>query len=108
MIKHIVWWTLSEDKEDASPQENAAKMCTMLKNLEGKIEGLQSIEASSSFLSSSTVLNPSSKVSSYVILQSVHDNAEALEHYQKHPEHVKVGEFIKKVVSGRSAIDYKI
>ncbi|MGL5244279.1 MAG: Dabb family protein [Sarcina sp.] len=33
---------------------------------------------------------------------------EDLNSYQKHPEHVKVGEFISKVRDGRVVVDYEI
>jgi hypothetical protein len=44
----------------------------------------------------------------HVILCSEHDDVDALNHYQDHPEHQACVAFVKKVASGRKAIDYVI
>lgn len=99
MIKHIVWWTLKEEAEGAKACENAVKMMEMLKNLEGRIPALLSIEVSTTFLHSSSE-------DVQVILQTSHNTPEDLQAYAVHPEHIACVEFIKNVVSSRKAIDY--
>jgi len=101
MIKHIVWWTLKEEAAGATAAENAEKMITMLRALDGKIETLKSIEISTEFLEST-----SEEIQ--VILQSTHEDAEGLKAYAVHPEHMKCVEFIKQIVATRKAIDYVV
>ena len=101
MIKHIVWWTLKEEAAGATATENAEKMVTMLRALDGVIPAAKSIEVSTDFLETTT-----EKIQ--VVLQSVHDDADALKAYAVHPEHLKCAEFIKQVAASRCAIDYVI
>ncbi len=101
MIKHIVCWTLKEFAENNSALENAKIMKKEGEALMGKIEGLLSIELSYNLLDSTTL-------DAQLVLQTVHSSKEALAEYQKYPDHVALGEFAKKVVSSRVAIDYEI
>ncbi len=101
MIKHIVWWTLKDEAEGHSALENAATIKAMAEALMGQVENMHSIEVSYDFKQGTTV-------EASVILQSVHTDEAALKTYAEHPEHVKLGQFIKNVVTGRSAIDYEI
>ncbi|QJB55040.1 Dabb family protein [Pseudodesulfovibrio sp. zrk46] len=100
MVRHIVWWTLKEEVDGVSAQENAEKMKEMLEALMGRIEGLQHIEVGYKILTDDPKVD--------VILCSEHDDAEALAHYATHPEHLACVEFVKTVVSSRQAIDYEI
>jgi hypothetical protein len=43
-----------------------------------------------------------------VALYSEFDNEKDLEIYQKHPEHLKVAEFIAKVRERRAVVDYHV
>lgn len=101
MIKHIVWWTLKEEAENATAAENAAKMIAMGDGLRGEIPALLSIEMTTNILSTSTV-------EAEVVLQTTHNTAEDLKAYAEDPKHVLLGEFAKKVVKTRAAIDYEI
>ncbi len=101
MIKHIVWWTLQEEAENASASENALKIKEMAEALVNVIDEAISIEVSVKPQSTTTV-------EAQVILQSVHNSMEGLKAYSDHPEHQKLGAFIKKVATSRNAIDYEI
>ncbi len=101
MIKHIVWWTLKDEASGNLAKENAIIIKKMLEDLQGKIDGLLTIEVSFSIKESTTV--PIS-----VVLQSVHGSEEDLKAYGCHPLHLEVGKFIKEVVLTRNAIDYEI
>ncbi len=101
MIKHIVWWTLKDEAEGRSANENAVLLKEKLENLQGKIDGLVSIEVSYNFKAGTTV--PAN-----LVLQSVHISEEALQIYASHPLHVDVASFLKKLVLERQAIDYEI
>ncbi len=101
MIKHIVWWTLHESAENASASENGLKIKEWAESLVEKIDAAISIEVSVKPQSTTTV-------AAQVILQSAHKSMEDLQAYSDHPEHQKLGAFIKKVASSRNAIDYEI
>lgn len=42
------------------------------------------------------------------VLVSEFENTQKLEEYKKHPEHVKVSEFVSKVRVGRAVVDYQV
>lgn len=100
MVRHIVMWTLKDEAEGQTAKENGAKMKEILEALKGRIEGLRHIEVSADIVAATPEC--------HVILCSEHDDVDALNHYQDHPEHQACVAFVKKVVSGRKAIDYVI
>lgn len=98
MLKHIVMWKLKEFAEGKSKMENAKEIKAGLEKLKGKINEIEIIEVG---------ININESVQSYdVVLYSEFKDEDALEKYQKHPEHVKVGEFISKVREDRVVADY--
>ncbi|WP_272700582.1 Dabb family protein [Desulfovibrio sp. Fe33] len=100
MVRHIVMWTLKDEAEGHSAAENGAKMKEILEALRGRIEGLRHIEVSVDIVAADPEC--------HVILCSEHDDVDALNHYQGHPEHQACVAFVKKVASGRKAVDYVI
>ncbi len=100
MVKHIVMWTLKDEAEGATAAENGAKMKEMLEALAGRIDGLKHIEVSVEVVAADP--------DCHVVLFSEHDDVAALDHYQTHPEHQACVGFVKKVASGRKAVDYVI
>lgn len=101
MIKHIVWWSLLPEAEGKSAAENAARIKAQGEALNGKIPGMTSLEISSNIQSSSSV-------SATLTLQSVHEDAKALQDYAVHPLHVELGAVIKACTTGRGCLDYEI
>ena len=101
MIKHIVWWTLADEADGHTAQENALRIKEAGEKLYGKIDALKSIEISA-------LIQPTTTLPAGVVLQSTHDDMEGLSAYANHPEHLKLGELIKKVVTSRQALDYEI
>lgn len=98
MLKHIVMWKLKEFAEGKSKMENAKEIKARLENLKGKINEIEIIEVG---------ININDSVQAYdVVLYSEFKNEDALERYQKHFEHVKIGEFINKVREDRVVADY--
>jgi len=91
MIKHVVMWKL---KNISDGDETVKK----LKNLEGRIPGLISIDAGTDTNKGSAAFD--------VALISRHDSQEALNSYQDHPEHVEVKNFIGSVVNERVVVDF--
>jgi len=98
MVRHIVMWTLKEEVDGVPAQENAAKMKEMLEALAGRIEGLSHIEVSYDIVEAVPECD--------VVLCSEHDDVDALNFYQAHPEHQACVAFVKTVVTSRKALDY--
>lgn len=97
MIQHIVMWKLKE----ADKKENAQRIKKDLEALKDVISELEFIQVSFNM-----DIAPQSNFD--VILNSQFKSFEDLDIYAKHPEHIKVVEFIKSVVEQRVAIDYEI
>ena len=94
MITHVVLFKL----KDSSP-EAVEKAASVLRGLEGKVPVMRSIEVGVDALRSQR---------SYDIALTVKfDTLEDLETYQKHPEHVKVAEYIASVRESVAVVDYE-
>jgi heme-degrading monooxygenase HmoA len=100
MIKHIVMWKLKDFVDGKNKEENAREVKRLLEALNGKIPGLKAIEVGIN-------IEPSEQAYD-VVLYSEFDSLEALNGYQKHPEHLKAGEFVGKVREARTVVDYEI
>lgn len=100
MVRHIVMWTLKEEAEGASAAGNAAEMKKRLEALNGRIEGLKSLEVSFDIVQA--------EPECHVVLCSVHDDVDALNFYQTHPEHQACVAFVKKVAASRKVLDYVV
>lgn len=96
MIRHMVAWNFREDMAD-SREEAAAKIKEIAEALPGKIPGLISLEIITNPMPTSTV---------DIILNSLLKSQEALSGYQVHPEHVRLGNYIKTVTCNRVCFDY--
>lgn len=95
MIRHIVFWNLKEEADGRSKLENAKIMKDKLEALVGKVDGLRKAEVGFNFTDGGYDL----------CLYSECDSKEALAVYQNHPEHVKVKEFVHKVILNRAVCD---
>ena len=100
MVRHIVMWTLKEEVEGRTAAENGAKMKEILEALQGRIEGLRHIEVSVDIVAADPEC--------HVVLCSEHDDVDALNFYQTHPEHQACVAFVKTVAASRKAVDYVI
>lgn len=99
MIKHIVLWKLKESVDGKSKPENAKELKTALENLKGKIPEIRALEVGINFNPADTA----SDISLYTEFKSQED----LDKYQKHPEHLKVVEIVKKLTAERRVSDYE-
>lgn len=100
MIKHMVMWKLKDEAEGNSKVENAQIIKNSLEDLKGKINEIVNIEVG---------LNINKSDQAYdVVLYSTFNSLEDLDSYQKNPDHIKAGSFVKKVVSSRVVVDYQI
>lgn len=95
MITHIVMWRLKDENKEA----NKLEMKRLLEGLKGKVEALESISVSFN----DAQADPKNFE---VILNTTFNDFDQLDAYAKHPEHLKVVDFIKSVVTERVAIDY--
>jgi hypothetical protein len=99
MIKHIVIWKLKEEVEGKLKAENAVHMKKILEDLIGKIPEIVHLE-----VGLKTAQSPANNDD--IILNSSFKTWADLDVYVNHPEHVKVGGFVKLVTEQRSAVDY--
>ncbi len=98
MLKHIVMWRLKDTAEGKNKEENMEIMKEKLMVLEDIIPQIKYIEVGLN-------INPTDAAYD-VVLISHFDDEEALKIYAKHPEHVKVADFIGKVREERVVVDY--
>ena len=98
MVKHIVMWKLEEVAEGNTRDENARLIKQGLEALPGIVDGIISLEVGRNF-------NPKGFD---LVLNSEFVSAEALHAYDKHPEHLKMREFIHKVITERVVADYEV
>lgn len=94
MIVHIVMFKFKTENKAA----NIERVKTMLNDLLGKIESLNSMEVGLDFNQSERAFDLS--------LYSTFDSKEALSSYATHPEHLKVVAFIKEVTETSKVVDY--
>lgn len=98
MIKHIVLWTLKDEAEGNSKQENAQKAKQLLEDLNGKIPGVLNIEVGIDISHTSD--------SADIVLYSAFENEAALERYHHHPDHQALIPFMKAIRNDRKLVDY--
>lgn len=95
MIKHVVMWKFKDGVVEADKLD----MKRQLDALKGLIPALVDI---------SVGMDISRKDRSWdMVLYSEFESMEGLQEYAVHPEHLKVVEFVKTVVSEGAAVDYK-
>lgn len=100
LIKHIVMWKLKDSAEGRDRLENAKIMKSSLEDLKNKIEQIKYIEVGININQTQHAFD--------AVLYSEFDNAEDLNIYQEHPEHLKIKEFVAKVREARVVADYEI
>ncbi len=98
MIKHIVMFKFKESAEDADKAGNIQRMKSQLEALPGKIDKIKFFEVGVNFSNTNVAYD--------LVLCSEFDSKEDLYSYQKHPEHVKVADFVGKVCENRIVADY--
>ncbi|WP_276356415.1 Dabb family protein [Cohnella caldifontis] len=94
MLTHIVLFKL----KDRSP-ENIENTAQVLRDMEGKIEELLSIEVGTDVVHSERSYD--------IALTTKFANLDALKAYQVHPVHQKVIEHIASVRDSQASVDYE-
>lgn len=100
MIKHIVMWKLKNEAEGNSKVENAKIIKASLEDLKDKINEIVDMEVGLDINKSEQAYD--------IVLYSTFNSLEDLDSYQKNPDHVKAGSFVKKVASSRVVVDYEL
>jgi len=95
MVKHIVMWKIKDGFNKDEIYEQIKEKVLSLKEF---IPEIKHIEVGR---------NITSSINAYdVVLYSEFDSKEDMDTYLVHPEHVKVADFIKTVISDRKVVDY--
>jgi hypothetical protein len=98
MLKHIVLLKLKTNAQGASKEENARKIKQDLESLKDKIPQIRHLEVG---------INSIRSEASYdVSIYSEFANEMDLTAYARHPEHLKVADFVGKVRESRAVVDY--
>ena len=98
MVKHIVLWQLKDEAEGNSKLENAKIIKQRLEDLNGKIDGLLSLEVG---------INENGGEYDAALVSSF-ESMDALNAYAVNPLHTAVQDFVKKVRVSRTAVDYNM
>ena len=98
MIKHIVMFRLMESAEGSDKAANIKALKAKLEALTAQIEEIKFFEVGINFIEANVAYD--------LVLVSEFESKEALYGYQKHPEHVKVANFVGKVCESRIVVDY--
>jgi hypothetical protein len=100
MIKHIVVFKLKESAEGASKAENVQRLKSKLEALDEIIDEIKFFEVGINFANSNSTCD--------LVLCSEFETLEDLYSYQKHPEHLKVVDFVGKACENRIVVDYNV
>ncbi len=95
MVRHIVFWNLSDFAEGADKTTNGNIIKTSLESLVGKIDGIIELQVNFNYNEHGYDL----------CLYSVFESDEVLKNYQTHPLHIEAGQFVKKVTTQRVVTD---
>lgn len=99
MIKHIVMWKIKDSHEGMNKEELMAKIKQDLEELKNSIPEIKTMEIGRN----SNELPTSFDIALYSEFESKEDVAI----YQKHPEHLKVAQFIQQVRTDAVVVDYE-
>lgn len=99
MIKHIVMFKFLEEAQGRTKKENIEITASMLSQLMGVVPSLLSMQLEYN--------DPGTDSSNYdLLLITEHQDLDGLHQYIIHPEHQKVGVFMREVRESRACIDY--
>lgn len=98
MVKHMIIWKFKDEVTDKTAQGLAIK--NALEELVGKIDGLKEMCILTEKLPSS---------SGDIMMDSLFENEEALQAYQKHPLHVEIADnLVRPYMQTRLSLDYEL
>lgn len=99
MVQHIVMWKLNDSLERKNKETLGKELKSQLLLLKEKIKEIVTLEVG---------LNSAYPERNHdIVLVITFKNFADLDVYAKHPEHVKVVEFVRSITHSRSAVDYE-
>lgn len=98
MIRHIVAWDFADGFSEDENIKNAQRVKAELENLKNLIDEVVEIKVQ---------INPTATSSRKVMLNSLFNSEEDLAKYQVHPEHKKVGNFVRSALKDRVCLDFE-
>ncbi len=98
MVKHIVFWKLTDEAKRENPQGLTEDLQGRFKALLGLVDGLTAIELGTNYNGSEYDLA--------LVCEFETRQAEAA--YQTHPAHLAIKDRVHQVVCGRACVDYEI
>jgi len=99
MVRHIVMWNYADGFSQEENIQNAQKMKSLLEELPNMIDGIVELNVQ---------INPMTASNRDIMLDSLFEDKEALDKYIVHPEHKRVGEFVRAVTKDRACMDYEV
>jgi hypothetical protein len=99
MIRHFVLWNFADGFSPDENIHNAQKMKSLLEELPSLIDGIVELKVQIEMMPSSN---------RDIMLDSLFESEEALAAYIVHPEHKRVGEFVRSVTKDRACVDYSL
>nr|WP_312983948.1 Dabb family protein [Clostridioides sp.] len=98
MVRHVVLWNFDEKVSTEEKVISSKRIKVDLENLGKIVNGVIEIKVSINPLGSSNV---------DIMLDSLFESEEDLNNYQNHPEHKKIGEYVKSLMCSRKCFDSK-
>lgn len=98
MVKHIVMFKMKATLTSDEKMQRATEVKAKLEQLPAIIQEIKHYEIGLNFSQSPNAYD--------IVLISYFDNKESLKTYSKHPEHLKVVDFINEVTADRKVVDY--
>lgn len=98
MLKHIVVWKFADNAEGKTKAENLNIVKDRLYALLPIIPQIKKMEIG--------IDVSGTEMSGDMVLITEFENKEDLKTYAQHPEHVKVSEYVTKVRTSRTVVDY--
>jgi hypothetical protein len=97
MLKHVVCWRIA-DADSAEGQEKVERIVSALQSLVGTVPSIRGLSVGP------TVVTGPNHWDLGLIVDF--DDEAGLEAYQVHPEHQKVGAYIRSVVREQATVDF--
>ncbi len=98
MVRHIVLWNLKDEALGHTKEENIALLKEKFAAIDGKIDGMLSIEVTANFVPGG--------VDACLLCTFV--NREALDSYQVNPLHLEIKKFVHQVITERFSHDAEL
>ena len=99
MLKHIVMWKFKPEAEGADKAANLVRAKALLDACAGLTPGMRMLEVA--------IAQPGLECTYDLVLYAEFDDADALDAYQNHPQHLAVKPFIGAVRLERQCMDYQ-